>query len=300
MSDAGRLAQGFRKLTPGSKGGEFKGAQWIAHPSRGHAGPVANTTAPFTQLIFNYNGTDGTNGSPQNFIVPAGVTFVLVDSYGAEGGTGTDNQPNTPGGLGSHILARLEVIPGETLHVFVGGRGQNSGGGGYNGGGSAPAIFNAGGAGGASDVRRAPYGLADRMIIAAGGGGGGISPTDDAGGGGGGGFPNGIDGIDNTYWNDGGGGGGTQVAGGTGGFAGIGGTQPGDPGTLGMGGAGGVDVLWGGGGGGGGLYGGGGGGGATSRYSGGGGGSSAAPIGTMLTSTDSIQAGHGLIVFQVP
>jgi hypothetical protein len=55
------------------------------------------------------------------------------------------------------------VIPGEVLQLNGGGAG-GPGGGGFNGGG-APGPDAAGG-GGASDVRRAPYGLADRLIVA--------------------------------------------------------------------------------------------------------------------------------------
>src|SRR2546425_3405731 len=45
-----------------------------------HASALAPTT-----ITFNYNGTDGTNGSAQTWTVPAGVFSATFDVSGAQG-----------------------------------------------------------------------------------------------------------------------------------------------------------------------------------------------------------------------
>jgi hypothetical protein len=47
------------------------------------------------QCTFAYNGKDGSDGSPQRFVVPPGAHSLTIDAYGAQGG-GDD------GGLGGH------------------------------------------------------------------------------------------------------------------------------------------------------------------------------------------------------
>ncbi|MFJ4778047.1 Ig-like domain-containing protein [Streptomyces sp. NPDC088762] len=122
------------------------------------------------------------------FTVPAGVSVVSVDLYGAEGGSAagfvTPNPPNAgaPGGLGGRTRATLPVTAGQNLQVTVGaagipgssrrgeyarpgGLGHGAGGGGAHGGG--------GSGGGASDLRTGAFGKADRLLVAGGGGGAG-------------------------------------------------------------------------------------------------------------------------------
>ena len=191
-----------------------------------------------------------------SWTVPPGVFEATFDVYGAQGGRLTSETMG--GGLGARVQATIPVVPGEILQLNGGGAG-GPGGGGFNGGGD-PGPDAAGG-GGASDVRRAPYGLADRLIVAGGGGGSGAageasgapSPVVPNGLGGNSGAPGTtpssvIDGNPGQ-----GGGAGTQMAAGSGG----------DPsGGLGVGGSGEGTAAgaFGGGGGGGGFYGGGGGG----------------------------------------
>lgn len=152
---------------------------------------VAGTTATVT-----CNFTD----AAQQWTVPAGVTRVTFDVYGAQG----DGFPveGFNGGRGGRSIATMDVTPGEVLEVFVGGStgveqdtfGNFLPSGGFNGGGDPGSfcIFTATGpfcsrsgfgGGGASDVRRAPYGLADRLIVAGGGGGLGSESAPGAGGG---------------------------------------------------------------------------------------------------------------------
>jgi len=84
------------------------------------------------------------------------------------------------------------VTPGQTLEIFVGGRGFNvteeTGGGGFNGGGNARSTSGSerGGGGGASDVRVNGTSFDDRVIVAAGGGGGPCGIAIPIGGNGGG------------------------------------------------------------------------------------------------------------------
>ncbi|MET9618140.1 Ig-like domain-containing protein [Kitasatospora indigofera] len=150
----------------------------------GGAGPCGAggvfTVAPPT-CTWTTAGTD-------TFTVPAGVTAVNVDLFGAEGGSAAGfvapNPPNTgaPGGLGGETRATLAVGAGQRLQITVGaagssgssrhgefarpgGAGHGAGGGGAHGGG--------GSGGGGSDVRAGDFGPADRVLVAGGGGGAG-------------------------------------------------------------------------------------------------------------------------------
>ena len=82
------------------------------------------------------------------------------------------------------IASFVPVTPGEVLMVMVGSvgkvdEGEYYGVGGFNGGGDGN-----GAGGGATDIRRSPYTLTDRVLIA--GGGGGASTGQDTFGGDGG------------------------------------------------------------------------------------------------------------------
>jgi hypothetical protein len=192
---------------------------------------------------FNYNGTDGTDGSVQNFTVPSGVKAIMIDAMGAEGG-GPDG-----GGFGGRARGTITTTPGQVFDIRVGGTSNvlTSVAGGYNGGGAS--AFNTGnGGGGASDVRPAGGALADRIVTAGGGGGSGDTHLNFAPSmGGAGGGANGGDGT-NFCANDDCGHGATDSAGGNGGID----CPASGTGIVGVGG-GGCD----GGGGGGGWYGGG-------------------------------------------
>lgn len=212
-----------------------------------------------------YNAT----GSVQTLIVPAGVTSILVDAYGAQGGS-----PGSAGGLGGRTQATLTVTPGETLSLLVGRSGDA---GGYNGGGrNSNTNFHGGGA---SDLRRGGTALSNRILVA-GGGGAGSGATGTQGGTGGG--LTGGTGGQKSGEEGNGGTGGTQSAGGSlGGASGVGGTS--------------TDNSNPGGGGGGGFFGGGAGqtGGPGLAGGGGGGGSSLVPAGG--TTTAGARSGDGAI-----
>jgi hypothetical protein len=233
------------------------------------AAPAGATTAtfPFT-------------GAQQKFVVPAGVTTVHVLAVGGGGGPGFGPGGGTAGAP-AEVSGSVEVFPGQTLYVEVGGTGIGAevfgseafNGGSYGGEG-------AGGGGGASDVRLAPRPTPDapaslfsRLIVAGGGGGGGAGKGGTIGGAGG---AAGATGGAASTGKGPGGTAGTEEAGGTG----CGGLCNG---KLGSGTQGSVETAGTkGGGGGGGLFGGGGGesnGMEESGGGGGGGGSSLQPPG---------------------
>lgn len=242
-------------------------------------------------------------GTTFDWTVPTGVYVVTVDAYGAEGG-GFGGFGGA-GGKGGHTRAVINVTPGEVLRAAVGGKGVA-----FNGAGTGGVTLSNSGAtgGGATDIRRTPYGVGDRLVVGGGGGGGGNSsggPTSSGPGGFGGysagGNGTGYGGGFNPYGQ--GGGGGTQVGGGVGGLMYLVGTPQGGNGSVAQGGVGygsgpGVPEV-GGGGGGGGYYGGGGGG----QAAGGGGGSSyAIPANLGVLFENGTQTGNGYmsITWAVP
>src|ERR1700729_4187663 len=153
---------------------------------------------------FNYTGAE------QSFKVPAGVTLIDVDARGA---AGTGHKPGYVGspGNGGRVMATIPVQPGQTLDVFVGGKGSGETGGfngGGNGGGGGNACSYGSGGGGASDVRQDGDTLPDRILVAGGGGGVGSNPGSGAVNGGGGGGKKGGSGEHGAPPGGGGGGGG--------------------------------------------------------------------------------------------
>ncbi len=169
----------------------------------------------FVQIGFSYKPNAQVTtflytGASQTYTVPAGVTAILIECWGAQGGsaTGLDGVPAT-GGLGGYSIGELVVTPGQVLQVNVGGAGAAYGAGGFNGGGQAGTNYGAAGGGG-TDVRIGAYALANRVIVGGGGGGGAFGSYGNPGGMGGG--------LIGVMGSSGGGftagSGGTQVAGG--------------------------------------------------------------------------------------
>ena len=253
-------------------------------------------------VTFSYNGTNGSDGSPQSYTVPAGIDQLNVVACGAKGGDGFSGV----GRNGGCVQAILNVTPGQTFAIYVGGTPPTGLFAGYNGGGTG-GLSVAGGGGGGTDLRLNGSLLTNRVLVAGGGGGGGgFSRGISRGGVGGGltgnngeGFIGG--GINASYDPDGGGRGGTQLAGGVG--------QPGNlsvgqAGGLGIGGNSIIGTLGGrSGAGGGGYYGGGSGGEAGDSQNGGnlmggGGGGSSYTHPTLVTTfvhTRGVQSGNGLV-----
>tara|TARA_Y100000385_G_scaffold289406_1_gene358745 strand:- start:6422 stop:8032 length:1611 start_codon:yes stop_codon:yes gene_type:complete len=254
------------------------------------------STFGISQTTYNYTGAMDT------YTVPAGVTSIHIETWGAEGNNGTGIGGGSAG-LGGFAEGDLTVTGGQVINLYVGGQD------GYNGGGLG-GVTNLGNGGGASDVRVGGVTPGDRVIVAGGGGGGGgtgcVTDWTGGNGGAGGGLP-GTSGADSP--NGGGGFGGTLS---TGGAAGIGcGGYLGSPGLAnGTGGAGQVcccaTTPSGGGGGGGYAVGGGGGGGSAGttgcsgndKGGGGGGAGGSNFTGTLLNpiTSDGVQTGDGVII----
>ncbi len=237
VSESGSYGTGSfsANLTGLSSGGSY---YYHAYATNTYGTTYGSEQAFTTSLQTDFSYT----GSMQSFTVPAGVTSVTIEAWGAQGWSGTYS-----GGKGGYAKGTLAVTPGQTLYIFVGGQGTVAigegvpSGAGWNGGGlgqTNASITSAGGGGGASDVRAGGTALGNRVIVAA--GGGGSTNNSSCYGGDGGGLTGAKGG--GSY---GGGYGGTQTEGGTFG------------GTLGQGGNALVSYTPWNGGGGGGYYGGG-------------------------------------------
>lgn len=130
-------------------------------------------------------------GSPETYTVPAGVTEIQIEAYGAQGGNDPTN--TLLGGEGAYAKGLFAVTPGETFTIVVGGEGSTK---------PADGVSDyGGGGGGGSFIWKDP----STPFLIAGGGGGGHS--DGAGG----------DGLSGNN------GGAAPISGGAGGTAGSGG-----------------------------------------------------------------------------
>ena len=130
----------------------------ISPPPTSHIESSINAVSPVKLRYVGY---------PQSFSVPPNITSIAVTLHGGSGGRGSDS-----GGRGAKISSIIPVSPDEVLTVVVGSAGQAFEGG-YNGGGRGAQWGPWTGGGGATDLRRHPYSLADRILIAGGGGGAG-------------------------------------------------------------------------------------------------------------------------------
>ncbi len=238
-------------------------------------------------------------GAVEQWTVPAGVTRILVECKGAEGGNSHPYNAGHLRGEGGMSKAKVPVTPGSTIDFNVGGEGGNAsvgtgGTGGFNGGGRGGTIWGnyaGGGGGGASDIRIGGTALTDRKVVGAGGGGAGYDYSSGDNGGAGGDLTGQDGAAGGSVGHMKAGKGGTQTAGGAAGgpYSSYG---SGFPGTLGVGGNGGDGGS---GAGGGGYYGGGG-----SIWAGGGGGSSYydAAGNTDKSTQMGVRSGNGEIVIK--
>jgi len=140
--------------------------------------------------------------------VPAGVTTVTFDAFGAQGGGVIEHVGNhmiqtiSTGGPGGEAKGTFKVTAGEQVRVVVGGQGGTAtlgvaaATGGLNGGGAGDIKVGSasGGGGGASDVRIGGRGnncvsvnfctFPDRIVVGGGGGGGSANGVNGSVGGG--------------------------------------------------------------------------------------------------------------------
>ncbi|NBO57139.1 MAG: hypothetical protein EBU84_21655, partial [Actinobacteria bacterium] len=186
----GQLATGATYTTP-----------TVSSTTTFYVGTVAQGGVVSGSQTFNYTGAAQTFTAP----VTGNYTFTL---YGAQGGNGL----NTVGGLGGQATGALALTAGQTISVYVGGKGGNAGGVmGWNGGGQGGLDIGAGqhggSGGGATDIRVGGTAYANRVIVAGGGAGGGRDGVTGVGGG--------TSGTTSANYSSGyGGTGGTQVGGG--------------------------------------------------------------------------------------
>lgn len=136
---------------------------------------------------FNYTG------SVQSYVVPVTGTYQL-EVWGASGGRNTTNGSSVAG-LGGYSKGSINLAQGQTIYIYVGGKGADTPysadsspgtniAGGWNGGGNGT---NGGaGGGGATDIRIGGTSLTYRKIVAGGAGGVGYNSGVHSGGYGGG------------------------------------------------------------------------------------------------------------------
>ena len=278
----GRAACKVTSLTVGNR-------HIVAHYNGDASYEAAYSLASPAVTVFHNRAVFEATGAAQAWTVPPAVTSIQTWVLGAQGGGDRCTTGKTDGADGGRTISTVSVTPGRLLQFNVGRSGAS---GGWNGGGAKSPDACGGTGGGASDIRTAPYELANRLVVAGGGGAAAVSP------GGIGGGPTGGPG-EPVRAGATGGGGGTQTSGGTGGTPGGSGSPsatPGGDGSLGSGGSAGKPSHQGyaSGGGGGGYYGGGGGGGGQGMSgAGGGGGSSFGPAGT--TFENGVSGGNGTV-----
>ena len=143
---------------------------------------IENVYAENQKIEFDYTG------NYQTFTAEKSGTY-KIQLWGAQGGASReDNRVSTVrvGGYGAYTAGMIELNKGQTLYIYVGGKGQDGvksgyAAGGYNGGGRGDYDHSddeAGGAGGgATDIRLTSgawndfASLKSRIMVAAGGGG---------------------------------------------------------------------------------------------------------------------------------
>ena len=132
----------------------------------------------FSSQLLAATTTFSFTGSNQTFTVPAGVTSITMEGFGAAGGAG-ENCANS-GGKGGYLKSTITVTANDTLTIVVGEKGGNSagaifGGGGEGGTGGTMSNVRGGSGGGATHVKNSSG--TTLFVIGAGGGGGAVSYT---------------------------------------------------------------------------------------------------------------------------
>lgn len=134
------------------------------------------------KFVFDYTG------DYQTFVAPE-TGIYKIQAWGAQGGASRENNvisTERVGGYGAYTAGMIDLQKGQTLYIYVGGKGQDGvksgyATGGYNGGGRGDYDHaddeGAGGGGGATDIRLVKgawndfASLKSRIMVAAGGGG---------------------------------------------------------------------------------------------------------------------------------
>lgn len=130
---------------------------------------IVGRSAASDSTTFNYVTT-----AAQTYVVPLGVTQVTIQARGGDGAGASASGFQSCGGAGALVTTVVDVNPGETLNIYVAGRGihgtgdlsGSTGGWGYGSGGTGDG-YGGGGGGGATAVI-----LSGAPLVVAGGGGG--------------------------------------------------------------------------------------------------------------------------------
>ena len=85
---------------------------------------TCNVDFTLDDLVYNfdYNGTNGSDGSVQEFTAPVSGKYVL-EVWGAQGGTASSTYI---GGYGGYSTGIVSLTKGEKLYIVVGGKGTNN------------------------------------------------------------------------------------------------------------------------------------------------------------------------------
>lgn len=150
-------------------------------------------------ITYNYNGTNGTDGSVQTFTAPVTGNYDL-QVWGASGGNSSSGYL---GGNGGYSKGTISLNKDDVLYIYVGGKGSNgvsentSQVGGYNGGGKSSGTSSysngtGGSGGGATHIAKVDGLLStlstsiSNILLVAGAGGGAANYSGYVGGAGGG------------------------------------------------------------------------------------------------------------------
>lgn len=143
--------------------------------NNGGAYNTVSVDIPGMEWNYQYNGSDGTDGSAQVWTTPYSGNYQF-ELWGAQGS-------GSNGGKGGYTKGTIHLTEGQQLYMFIGGQPQRAAGG-YNGGGTPGervAAYNTGGGGGATDIRtvneQTEYAYKRRIMVAGGGGAGGSSSS---------------------------------------------------------------------------------------------------------------------------
>lgn len=119
---------------------------------------ITVVNCPSGSITFNPNGATERTGSIQSWTVPACVSVITIEAWGAEAGSHNDG---TLGGRGAYIKGTFNVTGGSVLQIVVGKKGENGTG-----------TSNAGGGGGGGSFVWIQNQTSNPLIAAGGGGGG--------------------------------------------------------------------------------------------------------------------------------
>ena len=161
---------------------------------------VSSVVIPVTHGTVNFSYT----GADQTWTVPTGVYSIAVTVRGGSGG----NASSATGGAGATVATTISVIPGDTLRLVAGAKGNDGvlggttnitcpyGAGGIGGRGAGSSAYSAGAGGGYSGIfKNNSISVSNALVVAGGGGGATLFTTTLSNGGAAGTSGNATDGV---------------------------------------------------------------------------------------------------------